>query len=43
MFADRADKPNSVADDHLSGLAIAGELERHSGGAKRRRHGLARG
>lgn len=26
---DQADKPSSVVDDHLSGPAIAGGLERH--------------
>ncbi len=30
IIVDQADKPNSVVDDHLSGLAIACRLERHS-------------
>ena len=30
IFVDQADKPNSVADDHLSWLVITHELERHS-------------
>ena len=29
-FVDRADKPNSVVGDHLSGPAITCKLERHS-------------
>ena len=30
IFLDRADKPNSVVDDHLSGPVITDKLERHS-------------
>jgi hypothetical protein len=30
IFLDRADKPNSVVDDHLSGPDVAIGLERHS-------------
>ena len=43
MFKDRADKPNSVEDNYLSGPVITDKLEQHPASAKRWRYGLARG
>jgi len=45
MFLDRADKPNSVGGDHLSGTLIAQRLERHFPPVlgEQAGHGLARG
>lgn len=39
--SDRYDKPNSVVDDHLSGLAVTCQLERRSTTLESVEHGLA--